>query len=150
MFNSPSWWRYEMKTFSALLALCEGNPPATGGFPSQRPVTRSGALMFSFMFAWTNVWANNRNPGDLRRHGAHYDVIVIYWHCVTWRRQNNVDESLYFDKESVTHPHTICSHQSMSITMPLRLGGGFVEVNRGICIQGILRKYRRVLLIWIF
>ena len=25
--------------FSALLALCEGNPPVTGGFPSQRPVT---------------------------------------------------------------------------------------------------------------
>ena len=30
-----------METFSALLALCEGNPPVTGGFPSQRPVTRS-------------------------------------------------------------------------------------------------------------
>ena len=34
-------WRHQMKTFSALLALCEGNPPVTGGFPSQRPVTRS-------------------------------------------------------------------------------------------------------------
>ena len=30
-----------MKMFSALLALCEGNPPVTGGFPSRRPVTRS-------------------------------------------------------------------------------------------------------------
>ena len=30
-----------METLSALLALCEGNPPVTGGFPSQRPVTRS-------------------------------------------------------------------------------------------------------------
>ena len=29
------------KTFSALLVLCEGNPPGTCGFPSQRPVTRS-------------------------------------------------------------------------------------------------------------
>ena len=28
-----------MKTFSALLALCEGNPPVTDGSPSQRPVT---------------------------------------------------------------------------------------------------------------
>ena len=27
------------KTFSALLVLCEGNQSATGGFPSQRPVT---------------------------------------------------------------------------------------------------------------
>ena len=38
------WWRHQMKTFSALLALCAGNSratPATGKFPSQRPVTRS-------------------------------------------------------------------------------------------------------------
>ena len=33
---SPSWWRHEMETLSALLALCEENSPATGGFPSQR------------------------------------------------------------------------------------------------------------------
>ena len=31
----------DVETFSALLAFCEGNPPVTGGFPSQRPVTRS-------------------------------------------------------------------------------------------------------------
>ena len=30
-----------MEAFSVFLALCEGNPPVTGGFPSQRPVTRS-------------------------------------------------------------------------------------------------------------
>ena len=30
-----------METFSALLALCEGNPRVTGGFPSWRTVTRS-------------------------------------------------------------------------------------------------------------
>ena len=35
-----------METFSASLVLCEGNPPVTGGFPSQRPVTRS----FDFFF----------------------------------------------------------------------------------------------------
>ena len=28
-----------METFSALLLLCEGNLPVTGGFPSQKPVT---------------------------------------------------------------------------------------------------------------
>ena len=30
-----------MKTFSALLAICAGNSPVTGEFPSQRPVTWS-------------------------------------------------------------------------------------------------------------
>ena len=31
---------------SALLSLCEGNPPVTGAFPSQRPVTRSFNVFF--------------------------------------------------------------------------------------------------------
>ena len=39
-------WRHQMETFSALLALCEGNPPVSGGFPSQRPITRSFYVFF--------------------------------------------------------------------------------------------------------
>ena len=35
-----------METSSALLALCVGNSPVTGEFPSQRPVTRSFGLFF--------------------------------------------------------------------------------------------------------
>ena len=35
------WWRHQMEKYSALLALCAGNSPVTGEFPSQRPVTRS-------------------------------------------------------------------------------------------------------------
>ena len=35
------WWRHQMETFFALLALCEGNPPVTGGFPTQSRVTQS-------------------------------------------------------------------------------------------------------------
>ena len=41
-----SWWRHQMETFFALLALCEGNSPVTGEFPSQRPVTRSFGVFF--------------------------------------------------------------------------------------------------------
>ena len=41
-----SWWHHQMETFSALLALCEGNLPVTGGFPSQRPVTQSFDIFF--------------------------------------------------------------------------------------------------------
>ena len=36
-----------------------------------------GALMFSLICAWTNGWANKRYAGYLRRHRAHYGVIVI-------------------------------------------------------------------------
>ena len=41
-----SWWRHQMETFSALLALCAENSPVTGEFPSQRPVTRSFDVFF--------------------------------------------------------------------------------------------------------
>ena len=40
------WWRHQMETFSALLAICAGNSPVTGEFPTQRPVTRSFAVFF--------------------------------------------------------------------------------------------------------
>ena len=41
-----SCWRHQMRTFSALLAICAGNSPVTGEFPSQRPVTRSFDVIF--------------------------------------------------------------------------------------------------------
>ena len=40
-----------------------------------------GALMFSLIYAWTNVWVNNREYGDLKRHRAHYDVTVMQNGC---------------------------------------------------------------------
>ena len=69
------WWYHQMETFSALQALCAGNSPV--------PVNSShtgqwrGALMFPLICAWINVWANNRESGDLTRHRAHYDVIEM-------------------------------------------------------------------------
>ena len=36
-----------------------------------------GALMFSLICAWVNAWVNNCGAGDLRRHRAHYDAIVM-------------------------------------------------------------------------
>ena len=48
-FNSwraVTWLYPQMETFSALLALCAGNSPVTGEFPSQRPVTRSFDVFF--------------------------------------------------------------------------------------------------------
>ena len=40
------WWRHQMETFSALLALCVGNSPVAGEFPAQRPVTWSFDVFF--------------------------------------------------------------------------------------------------------
>ena len=42
-----SWWRHPMETFSALLAICAGNSPVPGEFPTQRPVTQSFDVFFN-------------------------------------------------------------------------------------------------------
>ena len=42
-----------------------------------------GALMFTLICARINGWVNNREAGDLRRHRAHYDVIVMWRHLKT-------------------------------------------------------------------
>ena len=46
MFAPTAWWRHQMETFSALLAICAGNSPVPGEFPSQRPVTRTFDVYF--------------------------------------------------------------------------------------------------------
>ena len=68
-------------TFSASLALYEGNPPVTGGFPSQRPMIRSFDIFFDVCL--NKRLSKFRDAGDLKRHRAQYDVIVkfaIYMH----------------------------------------------------------------------
>ena len=44
--RTNAWWRHQMETFSALLAICAGNSPVSGEFPAQRPVTRSFDVFF--------------------------------------------------------------------------------------------------------
>ena len=73
--NFNSWWRHQMETFSALLALCAGNSSVPVNSPHKGQWR--GALMFCLICAWINDWVNNREAGDLRRHRGHYDVNVM-------------------------------------------------------------------------
>ena len=41
-----TWWRHQMETFSALLAICAGNSSIPGEFPTQRPMTRICDVFF--------------------------------------------------------------------------------------------------------
>ena len=45
---------------------------------------RRGALMFSFICAKINGWVNNREARDLRRHGAHDNIIVMKQGLLMW------------------------------------------------------------------
>ena len=84
-----SWWRHQMETFSALLALCVAGDCTPSPVDSPHKGQWRGALIFSFICGWINGWANNRMASDSRRHSSHYDVIVMFtfldsaccWQC---------------------------------------------------------------------
>ena len=44
--DARAWWRHQMETFPAFLAICAGNSPVASEFPIQRPVTRSFDVFF--------------------------------------------------------------------------------------------------------
>ena len=80
------WWRHQMERIPRNWPFVRGihrpsmNSPHKGQW--------CGALMLSLICAWLNGWVNIREAGDLRRHRAHYDVIVILilnqvWLCST-------------------------------------------------------------------
>ena len=66
-------WRHRMEIFSVLLALCEGNPTVTGGFPSQRLAMQSFGVYF-------DLHPKKRLSKQSRRRLAHYDVTVMWAH----------------------------------------------------------------------
>ena len=94
-----SWWRHQMDTFSALLALCAGKSPASVNFSHKGQWC--GALMFSLTCAWISGWVNNRKAGDLRRHRAHYDVTVMLAEQVVMLESHLIHESMKLDWECV-------------------------------------------------
>ena len=100
MFTSMlSWWRHQMESFIALLALCEGNSPVTVDSPHKGQWR--GALMFSLICAWINAWVNNRVAGDSRRHSAYYDVTVMVMAFLPWGHWRAVCRHFDFFKASL-------------------------------------------------
>ena len=75
IYGLCSWWRHQMETFSALLAICAGNSPVPGEFPTQRPVTRSFDVYFDLR---PNKWLGKQSWG--------------WWFetlsCSLWRHRN--------------------------------------------------------------
>ena len=69
-----SWWHHQLESFSVLLALCEGNPLVTGGFPSQRPVTRSFDIFFDLHL---NKWLSKQ----LRCWWSQMPLCSLWHHC---------------------------------------------------------------------
>ena len=94
--------------------LCEG-------FIGHRwiPLTKaSDAELWCFLWSapWINGWVNNRKAGDLRRHRAHYDVIVMSSQMTNF----NIIISLfsnYSNMSALNAVSQLCTGQSVSITV---------------------------------
>ena len=61
-----------------------------------------GALIFSLICARINGWVNNHEAGDLRRHRAYYDVIVL----ICWLRVSSI---LHIRKHLITDSNFMSS-----------------------------------------
>ena len=76
MFMNRSWWRHQLEFVSASLAFWVGHTLVTGEFPHNGKWR--GTLIFSLICVRINGWVKNHEAADLRRHRAHYDVIVMW------------------------------------------------------------------------
>ena len=70
------------KHFPRYWPFMRGDPPVTGGFPSQRPVTWSFYVFFDLSL--NKRWGNNRDSGDLRRHR---DITVMWLRIAGYYKQ---------------------------------------------------------------
>ena len=111
VYTSLSWWRHQMETFSALLAICAGNSPVPGEFPHKGQWRR--ALMFTLICVWINGCVNNREAGDLRRYCAHYGVTVMFCLHVVTKIYGNINTFCDSMKMETGYWFTL------SLTMPI-------------------------------
>ena len=127
---SNKWWRHQMETCSALLAICAGNSPATGEFPAQRPVTRSFDVFFDLclnerlsMQSWG--WGFETPSRPLWRHSndntAFHTVPGIQFHGIE-RTYRNRDHSVYglCQWETTLHFNTVSNSSISQISQCIR------------------------------
>ena len=79
-----TWWRHQMETFSALLALCARNSPVTDEFPAQKLVMQGFDVFFKLRLnkrlgkqSWG--WWSERLSRPLWRHCI--EMLSTAWFC---------------------------------------------------------------------
>ena len=79
----------------------------------------SRALLFSLICAWINGGVNNRKAGDLRRHRAHYDVILMPHVTLNWYIFVQIWKC---DKCNQYRNHVLCIYTCMCILLATSSG----------------------------
>ena len=110
-----------METFSTLLAICAGNSPVPGEFPTQRPVTRSFDVFFDLLLnkrlskQWWGWWFEtlSRPLWRYRNEGQQCEklflaitslwwihnvcIILLTQHIIYYRANDNIVESSLYN-----------------------------------------------------
>ena len=91
-----------METFSAFLAICAGNSPVSGEFPTQRPVTRSFNVFFDLRLnelfseqSWG--WWFETLPCPLWRH---YNGLCLIVNATVIKQFSPIRQGYYIDNEA--------------------------------------------------
>ena len=85
-----TWWRHQMETFSALLAICAGNSPVTDEFPAQRPATRRFDVLFDMHLnnrlsrQWWGWWFEKPSRSIWRHHNEFMDDTLKLMKVMVW------------------------------------------------------------------
>ena len=125
-----TWWRHQLETFSALLALCVGNSPVAGEFPSQRPVTRGFVVCFDMRL--------NRGLSK-QSWGWWFETPSrsLWRHCnVLWRSHSSLTENWVMIITMTSHERHVVRDSNSTIcstawALKIRRGVPF-EVRNGI------------------
>ena len=148
------WWRHQIETFSALLALSDGNSPMTGEFPTQR-ASNAGNV---------SIWWRHHElmiPSSLRIYPSKWcwrvlfscsrciDMKVFWVHHVLDKKNVNSKYPTFICvilndtqvKHSQTHgKHTIIIIQSEVWTITHCLGLGHETMVCAVCLYILMRS----------
>ena len=94
---------------SALLTLCEGNPPVTGGFPWQRQVTRNVDISL-------DLHLDKRLSKQSRRRWFEMPSCSLWLHCNDWYIIHYIDDLIMRCTEKF-----ITSYKQMMIIMKITM-----------------------------
>ena len=112
-YKQLSWWRHQMDTFSALLAICAGNSPVPGEFPTQMPVTRSFDAYFDLrpnkrLSKQSRSWWFEAPSRPLWRH-RNVEQIFLNIKCAFWHKMR---------KEALCHVTTKFVYLARNVILP--------------------------------
>ena len=115
-----AWWCHQMGTFFALLALCAGNSPVPGEFPSQRPMRQSFDVFFDLCL---NKHLS-KHLRHLRRWWFEMPSRSLWCHCngirsIPWLLFSQVPNRHSFDLTRLEFPGLSTSRVKKSWIIPV-------------------------------